>query len=221
MPLFSRPLRLGEVISFRYVSRTANDPRPMVMLFAENYEGKLHGINLRYTSPDYARQLYWFFSLPSEKSPMVLKTEQIEAQRMRMKEEFQKRKQEFLDKQVGVVVKPQTDSPFGTSTWGPTQKQTQPVTPEQLTPQKRRELTTENVQPSHVTPQQIEERRRLEYLNKISQMESYLGNPYVFYHNHIKTMFGSSKNISKVYRTYNPAFIRNLRIVRGLERLYR
>lgn len=219
--MFIRPLYLGEVISFRYVKKTANDRAPLVMVLTQNYENYLHGLNLRYMSPIHAKQLYWFFQLPQEQreeiSPMRFHSEQEFQQRVN--QEYEQRKQQQMQQQTGVIVKPAQGNVFGVSTWGPTQKQVQMAFPgmpgvEEKTyeqPRYRQELT----------PQEMEERERLMYIEQQSRMRDYVGNPYVFYHKYIKAMFGHSKNIAQVYRKYDPRFIRNVRIVRGLERLYK
>lgn len=221
MALFIRNLFLGETISFRYVKRTANDRRPLVMVLTENYKGHLHGLNLRYVSPIHARQLNWFFQLPQEQrneiSPLRYQKEQ--EYRQRAQQEFERRKQEILQRQTGVIVKPLTRNTFGVSTWGPTPKQQIQLPLSNI--RGAQEQTFEKPQyPQQMNPQEMEEQQRLLYIEQQAKMRDYIGNPYVFYHKYLKPMFGGSYGISSAYRKYNLMYIRNVRIVHGLERLY-
>lgn len=47
---------IGDIITFNYGAPKAKDPSPIVLVIAPLYEGKMHGVNLKYL-PDKEREM--------------------------------------------------------------------------------------------------------------------------------------------------------------------
>lgn len=47
---------VGDIVTFNYGSPRAKDPAPIVMVVAPLYEGKMHGVNLKYL-PEQEREM--------------------------------------------------------------------------------------------------------------------------------------------------------------------
>lgn len=43
----------GNVIMFSYIGKRSHDPHPKVLVLAPNYQGVMHGLNLKYISSNY------------------------------------------------------------------------------------------------------------------------------------------------------------------------
>lgn len=194
------------------------------MLLTENWEGKVHGLNLRYINAAYARQLYWFFTLPAQQQQQMMPLDQEfkEEQQKTIAQKYQEYKQQLLQQQTGVIVRPIQSigqkNTFGVSTWQHTQKQTVPAQ-QPVTPQQKKELEALARQEAQ-QEQQKQKQTEMEYLKRQAQMRDYIGNPYIFYHKYLKPLFGGAKGISTCYRKYDPRYIKSPRLVRGLENLY-
>lgn len=217
MAIFFKPLPLGTVVQFRHMSPTAHDRAPMVFILSMDYEGMLHGLNMRYLNPTTTAQLQWIFKNPQQQAMIInpfkqeLYNQQKQAQE-EAKEIAQQRKQEIMSKQVGVVVKPQRGNPFGIKTFGQTQPEVQPAYPGHPGI-KVPSLMIPPAQPS------AQQQNLISYMDTINKDRSLFGrnpitgNPQQFYYQYIKPLFGSNQHIAQVYRKYKHEYIQNLRIV--------
>lgn len=217
MAIFFKPLPLGTIVQFRHLSPTSHDKAPMVFIISMDYNGVLHGLNMRYMSPVHTAQLQWIFKTPEEQI-MVQNPfrQEMDLQQKQAQDEAKKvadqRKQEIMSKQVGVIVKPQRGNPFGVKTFGPSQAETQPAYPGQPGI-KLPSLMVPQAQPD------LQQRAMMRYMEEINKNRSFFGrspilaNPQSFYYQYIKPMFGTNQHIAQVYRKYKHEYIKNMRIV--------
>jgi len=191
---------LGSIVVFRYTSRTAHDRIPTVFVLAQNYQGYLHGLNVRYLSPDIQRQIQWYF-MPQQQQQQTTDPFQAQQQEYQKKlQQYQQQKQEQLQKQTGVVVKPTTGSIFGVSTWKITQKEAVGKPPLQITSSIQEPAPPNVIVPPRPTP--------------FSTQKHIPKDPYAFYHNVVKPLLGS--NVKNVYRKYTNVYIHNIRLIKGV-----
>lgn len=204
---------LGSIVVFRYLARTARDPRPTVFILSTAYNGLVHGLNVRYLTPVVQQQLQWYFLPKRQQQTQLNPFQQQQNDYVKKLEEYQKRKNELLQKQQGVIVKPADNgSPFGVSTFGKTQQAVVPA--RQILPPNQRE--DEQIQepepPPVLVPPTINSPFSLGSNQKIPT------NPFQFYHQIVKPLLG--KDVSRVYRTYKPMYIMNVRMIKSVRRFF-
>src|SRR5688500_17443795 len=117
MALFGPQYPLGSIIVFRYVKITAKDRLPNVMVLAQNYHGHLHGLNLRYMTPKEQEMMQWFFKSLTQKIFSSNPFKQIQAEFQAQMVKYKKQQELKQKQQNAVILKPQVQSPFKTSTF--------------------------------------------------------------------------------------------------------
>lgn len=198
---------LGAVVTFRYVSPTANDRQPMVMLLtSQHMDGHMHGLNLRYLTPIQQQQLQHYFYPPGpEQHDRVNPFEQERIERYQQQVEAEKKQQELLNQEEGYVVRPEQGNPFGVSTF--TRSAGAIVQKARgAFGQLRRFIPFGGQQKPPPPPEQPSP-----FANLNQQTAPQINNPSEFYYQFVKPVLGSqTKN---AYRKYNPLYIQRLQIV--------
>ncbi len=202
---------LGSIITFRYLSPTAHDRIPTVLVLAQNHKGLLHGINVRYLTPMLQQQLQWYFLQPQQKQTTTDPFDYAKRKYIKDLQDYEKRKMELLEKQTGVIVKPAQKSPFGVSTFQKTQLQQQPAN-QQLTPQEQQQLQ----QPAPEAPKAIVPPQLPQMGSPFHQQGQPPSDPFQFYHRVIKPLMG--RDAQNVYRTYKHIYIKNPRFIKSVRR---
>jgi hypothetical protein len=218
MAVFFKDIRVGTVVSFRYQGKNSHDRSPMVMVIAFNYLNKLHGLNVRYLSPDSLAKLQWIFKSESEQQRMINPfIEDLVQEKEQSEQNYKNQVQQQMINQPGVILKPQQgfgsqgQSSFGgLNTFGRTQVQQQQIA---RTPGM---IDDVNV-PSHVkgalTQDQVYSlQKKLSELLKMREASQAPLIPYGFYHQYVKPIL--FPHVKDSYRKYDHPNIQTLRLVK-------
>ncbi len=213
---------LGTIIVFRYApkDRRVVVQTRTVMVLAQNFQGNLHCLNLRYMYPQEQEAVQWYFKSIIQKRFQTDPMEKLKAEFDQQMEEYQNRKAEYLKKQTGVVVTPAArppvgpagarPSPFKTSTWNGTPKQITPAT----------QFNRGAQQPPAPPPAPPQQSILGNIRQQIGQATGFTPkvmapvptDPYQFYHRIVKPIFGRSA--SRFYRKYKVTDVYNARVLK-------
>ncbi len=80
---------IGEIVTFEYSAPRAKDPSPIVLVVTPLYEGKMHGVNLKYL-PEKEREMILRIASPDYHSRIGDYVEQLPA----LQKVLEKRKEE-------------------------------------------------------------------------------------------------------------------------------
>ncbi|MEK6878884.1 MAG: hypothetical protein AABY22_04715 [Nanoarchaeota archaeon] len=220
---------MGTIIKFRYqkpVREFNYNPIKTILVLTSNYNGNLHGLDIRGLSPLEQQMFQYLFEAAQTKqrtgNPIA---NQIIEKQKQLKIAEQGRN-ELLQKKNAVVVTPdpnQTKKTFSISTF----KRTPVVSNAFETVSRfmtRKDIMTpqqiqQELQKSEgfITRTQQEIQRFQQIMNMYSQfdrMNAIPKDPYSFYHNYIKPNFGA--RTSTFYRKFSVQYVQNARIVKGV-----
>lgn len=218
MAVFFKDIRVGTVVSFRYVGKNSHDRTPMVMVIAYNYQNKLHGLNVRYLHPDHLAKLQWIFKSETEQQKMVNPfIEDLVQMREQNEQNYEAQVRQQMINQPGVILKPQQGfgmqgpSTFGgLNTFGRTQVQQQQIA---VPPTKLDDVNTPPNIKGALTQEQIAQlQKKLANLLQMRQASQAPLAPYNFYHQYVKPIL--FPNVKESYRKYDHGAIGTLRLVK-------
>ncbi len=203
---------LGTIVTFRYLSPTATDRQPMIMVLTQQHvDGNMHGLNLRYLTPIQQQQLQHYWYPPGQQQDDHINPfEQERVKRYEQQVEQEKRQQELLAQQErGVVMNPEAEATFGgVGTWT--------KSPVNLVRQGlrgvygalRRRLGGEPPPPEQSSP----------FASINRQTAPQIDNPMDFYYQFVKPVLGP--NTKNSYRKYKLEYIQNFQILYQPQRQY-
>lgn len=217
--------KFGSVVTYRYLSPTANDRIPTVFIMTTRHkDGMVHGINLRYLTPLEQQQLQYYFKTPPEREQEKINPfqqqsfidQKVEEQRQKQKEEYERKKQEYQEQQEGYVIKPKKGSIFGVSTF---------VKTKDIIVQKARAAFgklsryvpyggTKSPPPMPEEPKiktftTSQPQQQLQNYNR--QNLPFLDNPSAFYYSYVKPLL--RHRTRNCYRRYKHNYINNERVI--------
>lgn len=202
--MFSNQFRLGKRVYFTYTAPTANDRKPMIILLTPNYLGYMHGLKLSEMTTQEQQLIQWLLSSWDQQQNQTNMIQKVQQDFQKKVADYQQKKQEMLQKQTGVIVKADpmtTNKTFGVKTFGPTQKIQQPVAPNN---QAQQNVPVEPGQYPDVDEHLAQNINN--YLQKVPNPNMIPKEPYPFYHQVIKPLFGS-RRIPNFYRKYDLRFV--------------
>lgn len=218
MAIFFKDIRVGTVVSFRYHGKNSHDRSPMVLVISYNFQNKLHGLNVRYLSPDSLAKLQWIFKSEKDQQSMINPfIEDLVQMKEQTEQNYKNQVQQQMINQPGVILKPQQGfgsqglSTFGKqNTFGRTQVQIQQI---QRSPQSVDEVNV----PSHIKGALTQDQvfglqQKLANLLKMREASQAPLVPYNFYHQYVKPIL--FPNVKDSYRKYDHANIQTLRLVK-------
>ena len=208
-----REYGLGTVVSFRYLAPKANDRMPMVLILTPKHmDGYAHGINLRYISPIQVQQLQHYFKTPWERAKDFInpfKQQAVEDYQKQLEQQREDEEGGAQEPQEGYVIAPDpNNSTFGVSTFtrtvGAVARQARGAFGKlgRFLPFGGRDKPPPP--PPKPSP----------FANVTKQTVPQINDPAAFYYQYVKPILGV--NTKNAYRKYNPQYIRNLRIVKGV-----
>lgn len=218
MAIFFKDIRVGTVVSFRYVGRKSHDRTPMVMVIAYNYQNKLHGLNVRYLHPDHLAKLQWIFKSEAEQQRMINPfIEDLVQMRETNDQNYQNKIRQQMMNQPGAILKPQqgfggqTLKSFGDlNTFGRTQVQQQQI---DIPPSRLDDINTPPNIKGALTQEQVAQlQKKLANLLEMRQASQAPLAPYNFYHQYVKPIL--FPNVKDSYRKYDHEGISTLRLVK-------
>jgi hypothetical protein len=196
---------LGVIATFRYLSPTATDWQPMIMVLTEQHvDGNMHGLNLRYLRPDQQQQLqhYWYPSGQQQQDHTDPFTQE-QIKRYEQQVEQEKRQQELLaQEERGVVMNPEAGATFGgVGTWVKSPANLIQRGLRGVYGALRRQLGGEQPPPEQSSP----------FANVNRQTVPQIDNPTDFYYRFVKPVLGS--DTKNCYRKYKLEYVKDFKVL--------
>jgi hypothetical protein len=200
---------LGAIVTFRYLSPTATDKQPQVMVLTEHgVDGNLHGLNLRYLTPIQQQQLqhYWYPPGPDQ-SDHINPFQQEQIKKYEQQQEVERRRQELeAHGAQGVIMNPDKDATWGgIPTWVKSPVQVVQGATRSVLGKLRQYVPWGGQQKPPPPPEQSSP-----FANINQETAPQINDPVLFYYKFVKPVLGM--DTKKAYRKYKLEYIKNFHI---------
>lgn len=202
---------LGSIVTFRYLSPTAHDRQPLIMLLTDRHaDGNMHGINLRYITPLQQQQLQHYFQPPGRRQEDHInpfQQQRVDRYQEKMQREEELRQQQ-LQQEEGYVIRPEPGNMFGVATFTRTIRA--------LAQRARGAIGYLRKYIPFGGPRQPppEPEQPSPFADVSQETMPVIDNPTTFYYQYAKPIL--KEFAPNAYRKYKPQYVQNLRIINGV-----